>query len=182
MVRRASPEAQRFPVRSLSLFLSAHWPEAALDSGGFTLDERLAQLLGREWDDARPPPGAVFAAVGRRAPEAASRFGAQARLGALAHEVTPLDRFTGTRRPRFTGGTLLDLGDVPDCRIFLTGEEDRLVLRIAYLRAEENRDIVIRLPRGLRAVGTGGVPPSADGAIPTTRAVARTRPARIRAT
>lgn len=146
------------------------WPGRFSEQNGYL----YAYVMNNFWPCNTPPaqPGRVrlryvFAAVDRHEPAAASRFGAQARLGALAQEVTPLDRFTGTRRPRLAGGALLDMGDVPDCRVFLSGEDDGLTVRIASLRAGENRDVALRVPDGFRVESVGGRrrPPTAGSGL-----------------
>ncbi|MFC8570172.1 hypothetical protein ACFUIW_30905 [Streptomyces sp. NPDC057245] len=160
--------ARDSPLFSSSDLVRGVWPERFSEQNGYL----YAYVMNNFWPCNTPPaqPGRVrfryvFAAVGRHEPAAASRFGAQARLGALAQEVTPLDRFTGTRRPGFARGALLDLGDVPDCRVFLSGDEDGLTVRIANLRAGENRDVALRVPDGFRVVESAGAVPSADGRI-----------------
>lgn len=132
-----------------------------------------AYVMNNFWPCNTPPaqPGPVslryvFAPVARHVPEAASRFGAEARLGALAQETSLLDRFPEGRAPRFAEGTLLDLGSLPDCRVHLSSAgQDGLMLRLANLRAEDN-EIVLRLPDGHRPPAAGGAPqPGADGSL-----------------
>uniref|UniRef100_A0AAU3H541 Alpha-mannosidase n=1 Tax=Streptomyces sp. NBC_01401 TaxID=2903854 RepID=A0AAU3H541_9ACTN len=161
----AAPDSALF---SSSDLVRGVWPERFAERNGYL----YAYVMNNFWPCNTPPtqPGRVrfryvFAAVDRHEPASASRFGAEARLGALAQEVTPLDRFTAARRPRFEEGRLLDLGDVPDCRVFLAGEEEGLTLRIANLRADENRDVVLRVPDGFRAVEPAGAVSSADGRL-----------------
>ncbi|WP_399880313.1 hypothetical protein ACGH7X_00810 [Streptomyces sp. BBFR51] len=161
----AAPDSALF---SSSDLVRGVWPERFSETNGYL----YAYVMNNFWPCNTPPTQSgrvrfryVFAAIDRHVPETASRFGAQARLGALAHEVTPLDRFTETRQPRFAEGALLDLGDVPDCRVSLTGEEDRLVLRIANLRAVENHDIALRVPDGFRSVEGDVATPAADGRL-----------------
>ncbi|MET9352684.1 hypothetical protein ABZY14_06625 [Streptomyces sp. NPDC006617] len=161
----AAPDSALF---SSSDLVRGVWPERFPEKNGYL----YAYVMNNFWPCNTPPtqPGRVrfryvFAAVDRHEPASASRFGARARFGALAQEVTPLDRFTETRQPRFAQGTLLDLGDMPDCRVFLTGEEDGLTLRLANLRAGGNRDIALRVPDGYRAVESAGAVPSADGRL-----------------
>lgn len=107
----------------------------------------------------------VFAPVDRHSPQSASRFGAEARLGALAQETSLLDRFPAGRTPRFTEGRLPTLGSPPDCRLTLhSPREDHLTVRLANLRADDN-EVTLHIPDGYRPTASGAFQPGPDGTL-----------------
>ncbi|RFU87299.1 hypothetical protein DY218_08075 [Streptomyces triticagri] len=157
------------PLFSSSDLVRGTWPTRFTEANGHL----YAYVMNNFWPCNTPPaqPGPVrfryvFAPLARHIPEAASRFGAEARLGALAQETTLLDRFPEGRSPRFAEGTLLDgLGSLPDCRVGLSAAgEGRFTLRLANLRADENA-VVLRLPYGYRPSDPGAPRPEDDGTL-----------------
>ncbi|RII09252.1 Mannosylglycerate hydrolase [Streptomyces sp. YIM 130001] len=166
----SAPDSSLF---SSSDLVRGTWPTRFSETNGHL----YAYVMNNFWpcNTAPAQPGPVrfryvFAPVARHVPEAASRFGAEARLGALAQETTLLDRFPEGRPPRSAEGTLPGLGALADCRIGVSAPaEGRLTLRLANLRADEN-EVAIQLPYGYRpltldAARTDTPRPDADGTL-----------------
>ncbi|MDJ1134671.1 hypothetical protein [Streptomyces iconiensis] len=161
----SAPDSALF---SSSDLVRGTWPRRFSETSGHL----YAYVMNNFWPCNTPPaqPGPVrfryvFAPVPRHTPEAASRFGAESRLGALAHEVTLLDHFPEGRAPRFAEGSLLNLGSLSDCRVTLySSGEGRLTLSLVNLRADDN-DIALRLPDGYRPLATGAPQPDNTGTL-----------------
>ncbi|MEV0849816.1 hypothetical protein AB0J21_28740 [Streptomyces sp. NPDC049954] len=156
------------PLFSSSDLVRGTWPRRFSERDG----QLYAYVMNNFWPCNTPPAQSgpvrlryVFAPVAGHDPEAASRFGAEARLGALAQETGPLDRFPAGREPRFAEGRLLDLGELPGCRVALSaGARGRLLVRLANLRAEDH-EVVLRLPDGWWPVGGADAPAGKEGAL-----------------
>ncbi|WP_369211264.1 hypothetical protein [Streptomyces flavofungini] len=141
------------PLFSSSDLVRGTWPSRFTETNGYL----YAYVMNNFWPCNTPPaqPGRLrfryaFAPAAQHSSEAASRFGAEARLGALAQETSLLDRFPEGRPPHYAEGTLLNLGTGPDCRMSLScDDEDRLTLRLANLKAEA-QEVSLRLPDGHR--------------------------------
>ncbi|WP_019547892.1 hypothetical protein [Streptomyces sulphureus] len=154
------------PLFSSSDLVRGAWPTRFTATNGHL----YAYVMNNFWPCNTPPaqPGPVhfryvFAPVAQHLPEAASRFGAEARLGALAQETSLLDRFPEGRAPHFTEGTLPGPGSPADCRVGLSSAgEGRLMLRLANLRAEEN-GVVLQLPYGYRPSRPDAPQPDTEG-------------------
>ncbi|MCD0483572.1 hypothetical protein LO771_14510 [Streptacidiphilus sp. ASG 303] len=166
------------PLVSAGDLVRGGWPERFTDRDG----RLYACVTNNFWPCNTPPvqPGParfrfVFAPVAAHDPAAASRFGALARLGALTGEVTPLDRFTAGRPPRYAEGTVLDLRAAPHCRVSLARTaEDRMRVQVVNLLPEPVRTTV-PLPAGWVAEDTamdtaGDTPAAPDGAVPVALA------------
>lgn len=134
------------PLLSSSAPVRGSWPRTFTDDGGHV----YAYVLNNFWPCNTAPmqPGPVrfryvFTPVAEVDPIRDSRFGAEARLGALASEVTALDRFPGGRSPRYQEGTVLPAA--PDgCRMTLAVAEDgHLAVRLVN---QSDTDRMAELP------------------------------------
>ena len=154
------------PLFSASDLVRGTWPTRFSETNGHL----FAYLMNNFWPCNTPATQQgrvgfryVFGAAPRHSSAAASRFGAEARLGALASEVTMLDRFSEGRPARFLEGSLLDLGTPADCRVaFATAADGGLRIRLSNL-SEEATDVRLRVPDGYRATDSGSSAPDEGG-------------------